>query len=146
MRKNLSPSQYQKVSFSYRSLIARFNEAEKRHAEEVEELLHDLTTGQFTDALQEHFGLGWGNRFEWQAKRFIPVFMATGGCKEDALDHLLASRVFRRGKVTGRYDATVDDLKKIKEALITVWKAWKSEPRRSLELLSEDCRRKERGA
>ena len=78
--------------------------------------------------------------------RFVPVYMAAGGRKEDALDHLLASRVFRRGKVTGRYDATIDDLAAIDQALTTVWKGWKSEPRRSINLLAEDRRRKERGA
>ena len=62
------------------------------------------------------------------------------------LDHLLASRVFRRGKVTGRYDATIDDLNAIEQALTTVWKGWKSEPRRSMALLADDRRRKERGA
>ena len=64
----------------------------------------------------------------------------------DALDHLLASRVFRRGKATGRYDATIDDLTAIKQALETVWKGWKSQPRRSIALLAEDQGRKERGA
>jgi hypothetical protein len=74
--------------------------------------------------------------------------MAAGGnkegSKEEALDHLLASRVFRRGKVTGRYDATIDDLNVIEQVLDTVWKGWKSEPRRSIALLAEDRRRKER--
>jgi hypothetical protein len=72
--------------------------------------------------------------------------MVTGGRKEDALDHLLASRIFRRGKVTGRYDVTIDNLTAIEQALTDAWKGWKSEPRRSLDLLAEDRRRKERGA
>ena len=117
-----------------------------QNADEVSELLAELTTGPFTSVLQDRFDLGWGNRFERQAKRFLPVYMATGGRKEDALDHLLASRIFRRGKVTGRYDATIDDLAAIEQALTTVWKGWRSEPRRSLTLLAEDHRRKERGA
>ena len=50
------------------------------------------------------------------------------------------------GKVTGRYDATIDDLTAIENALTTVWKGWKSEPRRSIALLAEDRRRKERSA
>jgi hypothetical protein len=91
-----------KACFSYRSLMERFDGAVNQNAEEVEDLLTELTTGPLTSILQERFDLGWGNRFERQAMRFIPVFMAAGGCKEDALDHLLASRVFRRGKVTGR--------------------------------------------
>lgn len=126
--------------------MERFDGAVTQNAEEVQELLAELTTGPLTSILQDRFDLGWGNRFERQAMRFVPVYMAAGGRKEDALDHLLASRVFRRGKVTGRYDATIDDLTAIKQALETVWKGWKSQPRRSIALLAEDQRRKERGA
>ena len=135
-----------KASFSYGSMMERFDGAVTQNAEEVQELLAELTTGPLTSILQDRFDLGWGNRFERQAMRFVPVYMAAGGRKEDALDHLLASRVFRRGKVTGRYDATIDDLTAIKQALETVWKGWKSQPRRSIALLAEDQRRKERGA
>lgn len=135
-----------KASFSYGSLMERFDGAVSQNADEVEELLAELTTGPLTSILQDRFDLGWGNRLERQAMRFVPVYMAAGGRKEDALDHLLASRVFRRGKVTGRYDATIDDLASIEQALTTVWKGWKSEPRRSIVLLAEDRRRKERGA
>ena len=135
-----------KASFSYGSLMERFDAAVNQNAAEVSELLAELTTGPLTSILQDRFDLGWGNRLERQAKRFVPVYMAAGGRKEDALDHLLASRVFRRGKVTGRYDATIDDLNAIEQALTTVWKGWKSEPRRSMALLAEDRRRKERGA
>lgn len=136
----------QKASFSYGSLMERFDGAVTQNADEVSELLAELTTGPLTSILQDRFDLGWGNRLERQAMRFVPVFMAAGGRKEDALDHLLASRVFRRGKVTGRYDATIDDLTAIEQALTTVWKGWKSEPRRSIALLADDRRRKERGA
>jgi hypothetical protein len=135
-----------KASFSYGSLIERFDSAVTQSADEVKELLAELTTGPLTSILQDRFDLGWGNRFERQALRFVPVYVAAGGRKEDALDHLLASRVFRRGKVTGRYDATIDDLAAIEQSLAHVWKGWKSEPRRSMALLAEDRRRKERGA
>jgi hypothetical protein len=134
-----------KASFSYGSLIERFDSAVTQKTDEVSDLLAELTTGPLTGILQDRFDLGWGNRLERQAMRFLPVYMAAGGRKEDALDHLLASRVFRRGKVTGRYDATIDDLTAIENALTSVWKGWKSEPRRSMTLLAEDRRRKERG-
>ena len=135
-----------KASFSYGSLMERFDGAVTQNADEVAELMAELTTGPLTGILQDRFDLGWGNRLERQAMRFVPVYMAAGGRKEDALDHLLASRVFRRGKVTGRYDATIDDLAAIEQALTTVWKGWKLEPRRSIALVAEDRRRKERGA
>jgi hypothetical protein len=135
-----------RASFSYVSLIDRFEHAVAQSADVVSELLEELTTGPLTTILQDRFDLGWGNRFERQAKRFIPVYMAAGGRKEDALDYLLASRVFRRGKVTGRYDATIDDLDVIENALTKVWSGWKSDARHSIALLAEDRRRKERGA
>jgi hypothetical protein len=138
--------QRSKVAFSHESLMQRFDESIERQRDEVDELLKKLTAGPITKVLLERFDLGWGNRFERQAKRFIPVFMATGGRKEDALDHLLASRVFRRGKVTGRYDVSIDDLTVIEEKLTEVWINWESKPKRSLDLLAEDRRRKERGA
>jgi hypothetical protein len=134
-----------KASFSYGSLMERFDSAVTQKTDEVSELLAELTTGPLTGILQDRFDLGWGNRLERQAMRFVPVYMAAGGRKEDALDHLLASRVFRRGKVTARYDATIDDLTAIENALTSVWKGWKSEPRRSMTLLAKDRRRKERG-
>lgn len=133
-----------KVSYSFQSLMARFDAAISQNEDEVRELLEDLTTGPLTRILQEDFDLGWGNRFETQALRFIPVFMATGGRKEDALDHLLASRVFRRGKVTGRYDVEIDNLKKIEKEVTDIWKKWSAKPHRSLDLLVRDRTRKER--
>ncbi len=135
-----------KVGFSYRSLKLRFDTAVKKNSSEVHELLEELTTSPVTSVLQDRFGLGWGNRLERQAERFISVYMEAGGRKEDALDRLLASKVFRRGKVTGRYDATIDDLMEITRALESVWKGWKSVPRCSVDLLGQDIRRKERGA
>lgn len=132
--------------FSYASLRNRFNEAIKANKQEVTELLEELTTGSLTTALEEHFNFGWGNRFERQAKQFIPVVMAAGGSKEMALDHLLATRVFRSGKVTGRYDANTDDLVHVEKALNETWKGWKTPPTKCLEALTNDRIRKERGA
>ena len=132
--------------FSYKSLHKRFEAAIKANQKEVTGLLEELTTGSLTTALEEHFNFSWGNRFERQAKQFIPVVMAAGGSKEMALDHLLATRVFRNGKVTGRYDANMDDLGHIEKALKDAWKNWEGEPKKCLEALNQDRNRKERGA
>lgn len=132
--------------FSYASLHKRFKEAIKVHEKEVTDLLEELTTGSLTTALEEHFNFGWGNRFERQAKQFIPVVIAAGGNKGMALDHLLANRVFRNGKVTGRYDANMDDLDHVEKALNDTWKNWEGEPKKCLEALDQDRNRKERGA
>ncbi|MDO4231365.1 MAG: AAA family ATPase [Lautropia sp.] len=133
------------VAYSFRSLMQRFDEAISRYESEAGELLDELVTGGVGRVLQETFELGWGNRFERQARRFIPVFMASGGKAGDAMDHLLASRVLRRGKVVGRHDVSSDDVGRLGGAIEEAWKRMEGEPRRSLDLLEEDRRRKERG-
>ena len=110
-------------------------------------MLDQLQQGELTTVLEESFGLGWGNRFERQAKRFIPVMMACGASQHDALDHLLSTRVMRPGKVTGRYDISVDDLGKVEDALDQFWKKIGGQgAAKSKKMLDEDRRRKERGA
>ncbi|EIN02318.1 hypothetical protein WQE_04562 [Paraburkholderia hospita] len=137
----------ERVSYSHSSLADRFDRAASQHEKEAQALLEEIATGSLTGVLEERFGdPGWGNRFDRQAMRFVPVFMAAGGLKEDALDHLLASRVLRRGKVTGRYDAKPEDIAAVEDAITTMWKGWKSSPRRCLELLANDRRRLEQGA
>ncbi|MDO4683250.1 MAG: AAA family ATPase [Lautropia sp.] len=133
-------------AFSYRSLKSSFDKAVSKHRDAVKEMLEDLTSAPVSGVLLERFGQGWGNRFERQALRFIPVYIEAGGQKEGALDYLLASRVFRRGKVVGRYDIRREDIDALRDALANTWRSWKGEPELSMKLLEEDGRRKERGA
>lgn len=133
----------QPQKFSYTSLLERFTAAQKEHASEVTEMLEELETGDLVFVLENSFDLGWGNRFEKQAKMFIPVVMAAGGDKAMALDHLLSTRVLRHGKVTGRYDTQLEDLVAVKDALGQLWKTWGSEPVKCFELLDKDIRSKD---
>lgn len=132
------------VRYSYTSLQKRFDAAIAHHANEVTELLAELQSGALTEALGEQFGLGWGNRFERQAKRFIPVMMACGASKQDALDHLLATRVMRSGKVTGRYDITLDTLNGLETVFDQFWNGIGGDAPKSRKLIDDDRRRKER--
>ena len=60
---------------------------------------------------------------------------------------MLSTRVMRSGKVTGRYDISVDQLGQIEDALDTLWKdIGGSEATKSKKMIAEDRRRKERGA
>ncbi|PHS64294.1 MAG: AAA family ATPase [Thalassobium sp.] len=138
---------YDKANFSFRSLTSAFDKAEVKHEDEVAALLTQLTNHEFTQLLADTFGLGWGNRFERQAKRFIPVMLACGASSGEALDHLLSTRVMRSGKVTGRYDVAADELGLLTDALTDFWTTSKLEgdPSKSLELLNADRQRKERG-
>ncbi|CBJ80607.1 hypothetical protein XBJ2_2750001 [Xenorhabdus bovienii str. Jollieti] len=134
-----------KRHYSFSSLRKAFEAARQKHKGEVTELLQALTRDSFTDCLDREFNLGWGNRFEKQALDFIPVMLASGAMKGIALDHLLSTRVMRSGKVTGRYNVSVDAVKALKGALESFWSREKlvGEPVKSLEFLNADIRRME---
>jgi hypothetical protein len=136
---------YERTGFSYRSLIKSFDQACNKHQKEIGELLTWLSADDLTGQLEKEFGLGWGNRFEKQALRFIPVVRAVGGNDGEALDHLLSTRVMRKGKVTGRYDVSLDALKALKDALETFWTdaGLHGEPQKCKQLLEADIRRLE---
>jgi len=140
-------TKYDSASFSFRSLQKAFQQASQQHTPQVQELLKQLADHEITTQLADTFDLGWGNRFERQAKRFIPVMLAGGASEGEALDHLLSTRVMRNGKVTGRYDVNADDVGKLSDTLVDFWSNTKleGEPDKSLQLLESDRQRKERG-
>ena len=62
----------------------------------------------------------------------------------ESLDHLFATKVFRQGKVTGRYDTRVDKIELIISCLQDAWLdlSLKDEkPVMSLALLNQDVER-----
>lgn len=135
------------ASYSFGSLQKAFDRACNSHENAVRDLLDRLSKDNFTEHLGSHFGLGWGNRFDKQAQRFIPVMLATGATTDEALDHMLSTRVMRQGKVTGRYDVSVNDIRELKDALESFWKSTSlsGDPVKSVEMLEADIKRKEGG-
>ena len=132
--------------WSFESLSKRFDEACKKHATHVLKLVRGVNASGLTTLLNDRFGLGWGNRLERQMLRFVPVVIAAGGTDALALDHLLASRMFRDGKVTGRYDVKPDDLIDVQQALLSLWRECRLEddPQRCLQAIERDIQRLER--
>lgn len=55
-----------------------------------------------TDFVYENLDLTFGNRIMSQIEQFVPVFIACGGTKEEALDFLFARKLLT--KVQGRYE------------------------------------------
>ena len=110
-------------------------------------MLDYLGASTLTSVLEERFDQGWGNRLERQALQFLPVVRASGGSLETALDHLLATRMFRAGKVTGRYDVDAEDLQAVEQALLAAWKGMSLDggPDRCLSAIEKDIKRRERG-
>ena len=134
------------VKYSFSALKKAFRDAQVRDKVELQKALRFIGKSDLTKELEERFGIGWGNRFERQALKFLPVVKAAGGKFEDALDHLLASRLFRSGKVTGRYDIKAEDLDVIEKALLKTLEGVFPGivPDRCLHALEEDRKRLER--
>lgn len=135
-------------TYSYDSLRNAFKEACNKHKAALGKLLKNLNNSHLAMCLEDSFEVSWGNRLERHALRFIPVMVEAGGSIGEALDHLLATKVFRRGKVTGRFDISLREINDIEEALIDTWDdlGLDGKPEQCLSLLSKDRQRLERGA
>lgn len=135
------------ATYSASSLRAAFAKAQRSYREEATQMLAFVGESKLTSVLEQQFSLGWGNRLERQALHFLPVVKAAGGTYEMALDHLLATRMFRAGKVTGRYDVKSEDLRNVENALNEVWGALfpSGMPERCLMAIEKDIKRLERG-
>ena len=62
---------------------------------------------KLTNFIYESFDITFGNRILNQIENLVPVFVACGGTKEDALDFLLSRKVL--AKVEGRFEEYVKD-------------------------------------
>lgn len=80
-------------------------------AKEVEEnRLSKEETDKFLiicDFVKDTFDVSFGNRIMTQINAFVPVYVAAGGSKEDALDFLFSTKVMR--KLNGAYEDYVKD-------------------------------------
>lgn len=134
-------------TYSFAALNQAFKDARDKHQKEVAEMLGFVSKSELSSLLDKEFGLGWGNRFERQAKCFLPVVKECGGTFAGALDHLLSTRIFRAGKVVGRYDISKDQLDKVEEALLSVFQEFSMSdlPVRCVGALERDRKRMERG-
>lgn len=135
--------QYSPTEYSYQSLKKAFTKAARKHREAVTEILKALSDSTLHLMLEETFAVSWGNRLERHAYRFLPVVIEVGGSMAEGLDHLLATKVFRAGKATGRYDVQESDLNELKDTLLEFWKdqGLAGKPQQSLQLIDRDIRR-----
>ena len=137
--KTLAPT-----SYSFASLEKAFSAAEKEYSEQITNLLDEVTHSDFVETLAQRLGVGWGNRLERQGQRFISTMIASGATEGEALDHLIATKVLRPGKATGRYDTDKDDIERLSRELKALWDqlSIKDDPSASSKLLSDELRRK----
>ena len=132
-------------SFSYQSLCSAFDKAIHADRKDVDGIMELIRVSDMTKILEKDFGIGWGNRFERQAQRFLPVVNASGGTYAEALDHLLCSRLFRPGKVVGRYDIRREDMEKMEKAIKELFACIEGVSEKCLEAIEKDKKRMERG-
>ena len=59
------------------------------------------------DFMKDAFDVKFGNRIMVQIENFVPVYVAMGGTKEQALDFMFARKILR--KVDGRYEDFIKD-------------------------------------
>ena len=100
-----------RLSVDYYWLQEQFSEAEGQFYGRYEEFDKFIKTPKLCDWLNSR-GIGVGNRFDEQARKFICAYMALGDdtieCLAEAADHLITIRLFRSLK--NRYDLTADNL------------------------------------
>lgn len=149
MERNTQKTHYQKVTkgaahWSAEDLRSAFAEAQESAAGEkqaawVTEKMHALK-----DVLKSEFDVSFGNRLERQIRDFVPVVCAAGGTKELALDHLLATKIVRKGKITGLFGVQEDSLVKLKDEIQKNLKI--DENSATIRLIDQDIAAKKRGA
>ena len=80
-----------KISYTY--LNSLFEKAVKENA--VDQRYLDLIE-QLDDYVIKKFRVAFGNRIIKQLKMFVPVYVACGGTVLEGIDHMLATKVFRK--------------------------------------------------
>ncbi len=138
------PNFEKKYNVTYDWLSKKFKEAEDKHVEECKIFDDFIKDSDLLDLLAER-GIGVGNRFEGQAKRFLSVFVEAGeNVKEDtakAADHLMTTRLLRTLK--DNYDLGYDTLDDFKERYkLVFFDHFGSETIEAIELIEKELDKK----
>lgn len=128
-----------KYSVSYDWLSSRFNEALTANADCCK------TFANFMETVRPDFanvGLGVGNRFDMQARKFISMFIACGAPSDTFVslargaDHLLCTRVLRT--LPDNYDLSENDLKNLRDVVVSKFEqAFGQEPKRVKTMIND---------
>lgn len=128
----------------YSWLNSKFQEAEKTQKEAFIKFQSFINSDDMKLLLMEK-GIGIGNRLEFQAEKFISVFVESGKEKEKdvamAIDHLISSRLFRTLK--NRYDLDKANMTKFKDDYVKLFSSsFKQEPGFAVDLLNSEISKK----
>lgn len=129
----------------YDWLNKEFEKAEKGNKDAFKRF-HDFINSDDMKFLLLEKGIGVGNRLEYQAEKFIGVFVESGNEKEKdiaiATDHLITSRLFKTLK--NRYDLDKTNLTKFKDEYVKLFEtAFKNQkPSFTIDLLDMEISKK----
>lgn len=128
----------------YSWLTKQFEEAEQKNKEAFKKFHTFINSDEMKLILMDK-GIGVGNRLEFQAEKFISVFVDSGKDKEKdiaiATDHLITSRLFRTLK--NRYDLDKGNLTNFKDEYKKLFeKTFKHQPNLAIELLNSEISKK----
>lgn len=136
----------EEFNIRYDWLNKKFENAEEGNKEAFKRF-HDFINSDDMKLLLMDKGIGVGNRLEYQAEKFIGVFMESGSEKEKekslatAADHLITSRLFRTLK--NRYDIDKTNLESFKDEYEKLFeKTFKQKPTYTKELLKTEISKK----
>ena len=107
------------IRMSYSKLKGLFDSASKEEKYQMSQRDYEKLY-QITDYIFEQFEVAFGNRVMNQINALVPIFVASGGKKENALDFILARKVLI--KLEGRFEEFVKPaLKNILDLLDKVY-------------------------
>jgi hypothetical protein len=135
----------EEFNVKYDWLSKMFEEAEKKHKESFSKFHKFINSDEMKFLLLDK-GIGVGNRLEYQAEKFIGVFVESGNEKERdiaiATDHLISSRLFRTLK--NRYDIDKTNLTKFKEEYVKLFETSfnKQKPTYTIDLIDTEISKK----
>jgi hypothetical protein len=135
----------EEFNVKYDWLSKMFEEAEKKHKDSFSKFHKFINSDEMKFLLLDK-GIGVGNRLEYQAEKFIGVFVESGNEKERdiaiATDHLISSRLFRTLK--NRYDIDKTNLTKFKEEYVKLFETSfnKQKPTYTIDLIDTEISKK----
>lgn len=107
------------ITISNSHLQSLYNAAKNEDANRMNDADYAKFT-KITDYIYDQFDLTFGNRILTQIDNLVPIFVACGGTKEDALDFLLSRKVIY--KLEGRFEEYVKGA--LKELLALIEKTY----------------------
>jgi hypothetical protein len=137
-----SPKARMNSQWSFGDLRDAFKDAKDKYKGKAEKML-EILEDEVGLLLEDKFEVKWGNRLERQLQSFVPVVVACGGSEGLALDHILQTKLLRKGKIVGRFDTAAGDLEDLKKAVDSCFKQYKFDPSKSeaLKLLEKEIKR-----